>query len=92
MACSPDEIKHIAQEAGRAGAHEALEALGLDLSTPDARAIVRRDFEYMRDSRIGSEVTRKIVKRTVIVAFVGGILYVMLAGAIDAVMSFNPFK
>ena len=85
MNCSPEEVRHIAHEAGRAGAHEALESLGVDVSSPEAREAARKDFQHMRDTREGAEATRKIVKRTVIVLFLTGLASVVIAGVLDAV-------
>lgn len=59
---------------------DTLEEMGLDLSTPEARASARADFAYMRRQRLGGERIADWAKHSVIAAFVGGGLWAIWQG------------
>jgi hypothetical protein len=71
------EMLAVATEGGKVGAKSVLTTLGVDVDNPlDMQA----DFQHLRNNRLGSEQFGKTVKRTLIMAFIGGAITVLGVG------------
>lgn len=59
---------------------ETFITLGADLSDNRSIQALQKDFAYMRTQRIGGEKTVEFMRRAVITAFLGGVMFALWLG------------
>lgn len=59
---------------------ETLISLGIDLEDRNDLRALKADFAYMRRQRLGAESTVEFMKKSIITAFIGGLLFALWQG------------
>ena len=74
---TPEDVRQVATDAGRASTLKTLELLGIDVEQPRE---MPADMLWRRPARLGSTALNRLAKRTVITIAISAVLWILWEG------------
>ncbi len=74
---TPEDVRQVATDAGRASTLKTLELLGIDVEQPRE---MQADMLWLRQARLGSTALNRLAKRTVITIAISAVLWILWEG------------